>query len=137
MRHFLGLTVASVAVMLATAVNASAYIVTVKANHQAGPPAKATPSGTGSVPLDDVFPPYKVTVDYGTFVGGEFKLWGAAPSVDVTINPAVDGNFNWTVAAAMELPANPPAGLHVRARLRRERPIIGWVEVEVAYGQCP
>ena len=138
MRTNLGLTVASVVVMLATGGVANAQLVTVKANYTVPmgmQPATANPSGTFSLPktMDN----WRVMVDYGTFDSGKFKVWNGPveQSTGVVGNPFNGINGNWGPNGNQQL-GGAPAGLYVRARLQKQVGM-AWNDVADDFASCP
>ena len=109
MRTNLGLTVASIVVMLVTSGVAEAQVVSFTGSgyKQNPPPAKNTvaPYGTFSVPMNKAGS-YRVVVDYGILDFGTFKAYApgvngipsASASTALAVN-AAGGTFNWSIAA--------------------------------------
>lgn len=120
------------------AVAHAAYILTVNAGYQAGPPPTSQPSGTGSVPVAKVYPQYQVKVDYGTLAGGNFTVWNGGPTAAGKVAPDPAGNFTWKIDNPLQL-TNPPAGLHVRAQLQHFNQTVGkWRDDgSPVYAACP
>jgi hypothetical protein len=119
------LTAAAVVVMLMTGNRAEAQVITVNANYDATPPNQPStrPSGTYSVPAPNP-DAWQVVIDYGTIPNGTFVPWAQGPmpnAVPLLPGPNGGGPFLWGQPAAT-LIINPPAGLHVRARLQRRPP---------------
>jgi hypothetical protein len=102
--------------------------------------AKANPKGTLSLAGNG--DSYKVVVDYGTINGGIF-------TPDANVNAGGDtvaiisrraANHNWTIVNGPHELTNPPAGLHVRARIQKWSALTTtWNDVAgaVAYAPCP
>ena len=86
-RNFGYRALATLAMLVGTVGVSQAVVLTVVANHKAGPPITSQPSGTGSVTAARVYPSYQVKVDFGTLSGGNFTLWNQSPTGTVTVTP--------------------------------------------------
>jgi hypothetical protein len=118
--------------MLGFAGTADAQIVTITAtNYVAGPPPKADPQGTWSVP--PMSGSYKVEFDYGAVTNGTYTVnynIGLGGTVGVPIR---GGNGTWGPIGQEPLMNPLPANTHVRARLMKQNQQGTWDTVATVY----
>lgn len=111
---------------------ASAQIVTItSANYVAGPPPKADPQGTYSIPGNVAF---RVVFEYGTVSAGAFTLdntIGAGGTVNFAVTK-LGGNGKWGPLGQETLKNPLPANTNVRAELQK---FVNnnWVVADTAY----
>ncbi len=125
----------------ATEVKAQIVVITDVQYTPPAPPvkAKADPKGTMSIGPGAT---YRVVCDYGTITMGVFTKDAAVHAggeSGITIALA-GGTHNWSMQNGPHELTNPPANLHVRARLQQFDSVNNkWVDVPgaVTYAECP
>lgn len=132
------LVVLSIGLLLFSAGFADAQIVTItNTGYIAGPPPKADPQGTWSIPANSGT--WRVKFEYDTVTNGVFTLdntIGTGGTVNCTVNQS---NGNWGPIGPETLINPLPAGAHIRAQLQRQNPNNQnqWITEHTAYAPIP
>jgi hypothetical protein len=140
MRNYFALIFCACVATHATASAADAQIVTItSANYVAGPPPKADPQGTWSIPATTNA--WRVKFEYGTITGGTFTLDDSigVGGIKILAVPRTGGNGTWGPLGQETLKNPLPANTNVRARLQKQDPMtLAWSDQgSPAYMPCP